>query len=101
MSTRVLTQFDLQIPRDISEALDILDNYQDKITPVAGGSDMLMAWKHGVESGNAMSVAALPGLGYLSYDDNDGLPGDGWRDLYRRSVAPVFLKRTIVKALSC
>jgi len=73
MSTRVLTKFDLQVPKDIPEALDILDNYKDKITPVAGGSDMLVAWKLGVESGNAMSVTALPGLDYLTYDDNDGL----------------------------
>lgn len=73
MSTRVLTNFDLQVPKDIPEALEILDNYQDRITPVAGGSDMLVAWKLGVESGNAMSVTALPDLNYLTYDDNDGL----------------------------
>lgn len=73
MSTRVLSNFDLQVPRDIPEALDILDDYRDSITPVAGGSDMLIAWKMGVESGNAMSVTALPGLDYLSYNDNDGL----------------------------
>lgn len=73
MSTRVLTQFDLQVPAEIPQALDILDEYQDKITPVAGGSDMLVAWKHGVESGNVMSVTSLPGLDYLTYDDNDGL----------------------------
>ncbi|MEH6581853.1 MAG: FAD binding domain-containing protein [Halioglobus sp.] len=73
MSTRVLTKFDLQIPQDIPEALAILDEYQEKITPVAGGSDMLIAWKHGVESGNAMSVTALPGLDYLTYDENEGL----------------------------
>ena len=73
MSTRVLSNFDLQVPRDIPEALDILEKYQDKITPVAGGSDMLIAWKLGVESENAMSVTALPGLDYLTYDDNDGL----------------------------
>jgi aerobic carbon-monoxide dehydrogenase medium subunit len=73
MSTRVLSNFDLQVPRDIPEALDILDDYRDSITPVAGGSDMLIAWKMGVESGNAMSVTALPGLDYLTYNDNDGL----------------------------
>ena len=73
MSTRVLTKFDLQVPKDIPEALDVLDNYKDTITPVAGGSDMMVAWKLGLESGNAMSVSALPGLDYLTYDDNDGL----------------------------
>ena len=73
MSTRVLTKFDLQVPKDIPEALDVLDNYKDTITPVAGGSDMMVAWKLGLESGNAMSVSALPGLDYLTYDDSDGL----------------------------
>jgi carbon-monoxide dehydrogenase medium subunit len=73
MSTRVLTKFDLQVPKDIPEALDILDNYKENITPVAGGSDMMVAWKLGVQSENVISVSALPGLDYLKYDDNDGL----------------------------
>jgi carbon-monoxide dehydrogenase medium subunit len=73
MSTRILTKFDLQVPKDIPEALDILDRYQEKITPVAGGSDMMIGWKFGLESGNVMAVTSLPGLDYLTYDDTDGL----------------------------
>jgi carbon-monoxide dehydrogenase medium subunit len=73
MSTRVLTQFDLQLPKEIPEALEILDNYKESITPVAGGTDMMVAWKLGVQSENAMSVTALPGLDYLTYDEKEGL----------------------------
>jgi carbon-monoxide dehydrogenase medium subunit len=73
MSTRVLTQFDLQVPKDIPEALDILAAGQNSITPVAGGSDMMVGWKLGLKSEQVMSVSALPGLDYLTYDDKDGL----------------------------
>jgi carbon-monoxide dehydrogenase medium subunit len=73
MSTRVLSNFDLQVPRNIPEALEILATGQDKVTPVAGGSDMMVGWKLGLKSELVMSVAALPGLDYITYDDNDGL----------------------------
>ncbi len=73
MNTRVLTKFDLQVPKDIPEALDILDNYKENITPVAGGTDMMVAWKLGLQTDNAISVSRLPGLDYLRYDDHDGL----------------------------
>ncbi len=73
MSTRVLTDFDLLVPKTVPEALEILDNYKEQITPVAGGSDMMVAWKLGVQSENVMSVANLPDLNYLEYDDSAGL----------------------------
>jgi carbon-monoxide dehydrogenase medium subunit len=69
----VLTQFDLEVPKDIPEALAILDNYKNDVTPVAGGSDMMIGWKLGLQSKHVVSVANLPGLNYLRYDDNDGL----------------------------
>ncbi|MCF7982088.1 MAG: FAD binding domain-containing protein [Pseudomonadales bacterium] len=73
MSTRILTDFNLLIPETVSEALDILDRLQDKVTVVSGGTDVLVALKFGFENENVMSLAKLPGMDGLSFDPEKGL----------------------------
>lgn len=73
MSTRILTDFNLLIPETVSEALDILDRLQDKVTVVSGGTDVLVALKFGFENENVMSLAKLPGMDSLSFDPEKGL----------------------------
>lgn len=73
MSTRILTDFDLLVPNDVDEALDILDRLRDKVTIVSGGTDVLVAMKFGFENQNVMSVAKLQGLDHLSFDAEKGL----------------------------
>ena len=73
MSSRLLTNFDLLLPGSLQEALDILEREQAAITIVSGGTDVLVAMKMGFKTDKVMSLAALPDLDYLEYDDNTGL----------------------------
>ncbi|MEW8184143.1 MAG: xanthine dehydrogenase family protein subunit M [Candidatus Thiodiazotropha endolucinida] len=73
MSTRILTEFELLTPKTIPEALDILDEYRDSVTPIAGGTDVLVAMKFGFSTEYAMSISAIPELDYLSFDPDKGL----------------------------
>jgi carbon-monoxide dehydrogenase medium subunit len=73
MSTRVLTDFDLLVPETMAEALTSLDKLRDKVTIISGGTDVVVAMKFGFKTQTALSLARLPGLDYLEFDQQRGL----------------------------
>lgn len=96
MSSRILTEFDLLVPRDIPEALEILGSYREQVTTVAGGTDLLVAMKSGYRTPYAMSLAALPDLDYLSFHEKLGDENQGLRIGARTTVAQL-LESEVVK----
>ena len=73
MSTRVLTDFDLLLPASLEEALDILQREGAAVTVVSGGTDVLGMMKAGFKTDKVMSLALLPDLSYLEYNESSGL----------------------------
>ncbi len=73
MNTRLLTDFELLIPETLAQALDVLHQYQTKVSVIAGGTDELVAIKMGSPREVMMSIAKLGELNYLSFDANSGL----------------------------
>jgi carbon-monoxide dehydrogenase medium subunit len=73
MSSRVLTDFDLLMPGNLEDALDILQREQGEVTVVSGGTDVLVAMKAGFETDKVMSLALLQDLDFLEYDAGSGL----------------------------
>ncbi len=74
MSSRVLPQFDLLSPQSISEAVDILAEHQNRISVLAGGTDLLI-WNYirKQEAATLMSLSALQGLDGIDYAPGEGL----------------------------
>jgi carbon-monoxide dehydrogenase medium subunit len=73
MSSRILSDFDLLIPDSVEQALALLDEHKSNIKIVAGGSDMLIGFKFGIETPYAMSITTLPNLDYLDFSAESGL----------------------------
>ena len=73
MSSRILPEFDLLVPQSIPEAVEILSRYKDKAAVLAGGTDLLVLMKAGLQVPYVVSLAEVPGLDYVLYDPVDGL----------------------------
>jgi len=73
MSSRILPEFDLLVPQSIPEAVEMLTKYQNKAAVMAGGTDLLVLMKAGLQSEYVLSLAEVPGLDYVLYDPVDGL----------------------------
>ena len=73
MSSRILPEFDLLVPQSVPEAVDMLTKYQNKAAVMAGGTDLLVLMKAGLQSEYVLSLAEIPGLDYVLYDPADGL----------------------------
>ena len=73
MSSRILPEFDLLVPQNIPEAVEMLTKYQSKAAVMAGGTDLLVLMKAGLKSEYVLSLAEVPGLDYVIYDPVDGL----------------------------
>jgi len=73
MSSRILPEFDLLVPQSIPEAVEMLGKFQNKTAVMAGGTDLLVLMKAGLESDYVMSLSEIPGLDYVIYDPQEGL----------------------------
>ncbi len=81
MSTRVLPEFEILVPQSKEEALTLLAEHQGNAAILAGGTDLLVQMKgqlkcncKGENSFNyLLSLAEVPGLDYVEYNDTDGL----------------------------
>jgi carbon-monoxide dehydrogenase medium subunit len=73
MNTRIMPDFDLQLPGSVEEVVTLLGKYQDKATILSGGTDVLVAMKSGYKTGCLISVAKIPDLDYLEYEPAEGL----------------------------
>ncbi|MDH3998709.1 MAG: xanthine dehydrogenase family protein subunit M [Desulfuromonadales bacterium] len=81
MSTRVLPDFEILVPQSKAEALKQLSQHKDDAAILAGGTDLLVQMKGQLKCNckgeNAfsylLSLAEVPGLDYVEYDETDGL----------------------------
>lgn len=73
MSTRIMPEFDLMLPETVEEVVTLLGKYQDKATILSGGTDIFVAMKSGYKTDCLISLAKIPDLDYLEYDQTEGL----------------------------
>jgi CO/xanthine dehydrogenase FAD-binding subunit len=83
MSSRVLPQFELLMPQTIDEAAGMLAQFQDQVSVLAGGTDLLI-WKYIRKNHTPylLSLSGIKDLDYLNY-----IPGEGLRIGARTKVA--------------
>jgi carbon-monoxide dehydrogenase medium subunit len=66
--------FRLHQPRSLEEALDALSRHRASVKLLAGGTDLVPKLRAGVlEVRDLVSLARVPGLGRITYEEDDGL----------------------------
>ena len=77
MSSRILPDFNLLLPQSVAEAVELLSTHRDRITVMAGGTDVMVAMKFARSPAQlpefVMSLENVPGLGYVLFDPEKGL----------------------------
>ena len=73
MTSRVMRDFDLLLPGNLPDALDLLATHQDNSAIMAGGTDLLVALKFDYKIDNVISLAFVPDLDHLTFDPEEGL----------------------------
>lgn len=77
MSSRILPDFNLLLPQSVAEAVELLSTHRDRITVMAGGTDVMVAMKFAQSAAKlpefVMSLDNVPGLGYVLFDPEKGL----------------------------
>lgn len=80
MSSRILPEFELLVPQSMEEAVNYLSEHQNNAAVLAGGTDLLVQMKGSFKcvKGDTdfeyiMSLAEIPDLDYITYDDTEGL----------------------------
>jgi aerobic carbon-monoxide dehydrogenase medium subunit len=80
MSSRVLPEFEILVPQSKEEALKLLSEHKGKTAIMAGGTDLLVQMKGqfkcvqgDTEFDYILSLAEIPGLDYVEYDEKEGL----------------------------
>lgn len=73
MSSRILPKFELLMPKTLAAAVELLGTYGEKATVMAGGTDLLVLMKDGLQSDYVLSLSGLKELAYLEFDDAAGL----------------------------
>ena len=80
MSSRILPEFELLVPQSMEEAVNYLSEHQNNAAVMAGGTDLLVQMKGSfkcvkgdMDFNYIMSLAEIPDLDYVTYDDKEGL----------------------------
>lgn len=75
MSSRILPEFELLMPRDIPEAVGLLGKYGKSAVVMAGGTDVMVLMKNGFKPEWVISLSAISNQDYLAFpaDDDDEL----------------------------
>lgn len=73
MSSRILPEFELLVPESIEEAVSMLSEYGEKVSVMAGGTDLLVLMKSYFKPEYVLTLSQVPGLDYVLYDQNEGL----------------------------
>ena len=69
-----MARFDYLEPHSLDEALAMLAEHGDRARLVAGSTDFLIRWRAGAWQPDAVvCIRHLPGLNYISWNDDDGL----------------------------
>ena len=73
MSSRILPEFDLLLPQSIAETIDYLSKHGDSAAVMAGGTDLMVGMKSGTAPEYVISLAEIPDLDYIEFDQSTGL----------------------------
>jgi carbon-monoxide dehydrogenase medium subunit len=81
MSTRILPEFEILVPQSKEEVLTLLSEHQGDTAILAGGTDLLVQMKGQLKCNckgenafsSLLSLAEVPGLDYVEYDETEGL----------------------------
>lgn len=74
MSVSVIPNFTYLVPTNVDEALEMLDQYQDRCKIIAGGTDVIPKMKGGVWAPEyLLSLKKVQELKYVTYDEETGL----------------------------
>ncbi len=87
MSSRILPEFELLMPQDISEAVELLGKYGEKAVIMAGGTDVMVLMKNGFKPEFVISLAGIADQDYITFPANGS---DGLQMGSMATVAQVF-----------
>jgi len=73
MSSRVLPEFEMLIPKGMDEALTMLRDYGERSAVMAGGTDLLVMMGSGFKADFVLSLSRIPDLDYIIDDPGEGL----------------------------
>ncbi len=74
MSSRVLPQFDLLQPDNVSDVVALLSQHKDQVSVLSGGTDLLVwAYIEKNKTPYVLSLSAIAGLDNLDYVTGEGL----------------------------
>lgn len=73
MTSRILPQFELVMPKSLAEAFDHLDTYGKNTAIMAGGTDLMTEMKKAPLADYVLSLAQIPELNILECDTQKGL----------------------------
>lgn len=73
MSSRVLPEFELFIPGDLTEGLQLLSQHGSEAAVMAGGTDLLVMMKGTYRPPCVISLSDIEGLDYLDWTPTGGL----------------------------
>ena len=100
MSSRILPEFELLVPQSLDEATQYLAEHQNKAAVMAGGTDLLVQMKGSfkcvqgdTDFNYILSLAEIPGLDYIGYDDTEGLRIGAMATLAQVVKHPVVLEK--------
>jgi len=77
------------IPQSLEEAVKLLSEYQERTSVMAGGTDLLVTMKSGFDPDYVLSLAEIPDLDYIEYDDNEGLRIGAMATLSQVAASPI------------
>jgi aerobic carbon-monoxide dehydrogenase medium subunit len=94
-------RFEYAAPASLAEAVALLDRYGATARVIAGGTDLLTALKERWERpAYVISLGAIPGLSYITYDDADGLHIGAGATVRQVETSPIVCKLYPVLALA-
>ncbi len=73
-NSRILPEFDLLVPQNISEAVDMTAKYGDKAAILSGGTDLMIMLQNGSASPeHVIALGEIDDMDYIKYSKSDGL----------------------------
>lgn len=96
MSSRILPQFEMLIPKNMDEAISSLTEHKGNVSIMAGGTDLLVNMKGGVkctkeefDTNYVLSLSRIIDLDTVEYDEKTGLRIGAMATLTRVGNVPI------------
>ena len=97
-----LPKFDYSAPVAVEEACSLLSRYKGKAKVLAGGTDLLVSMKkRKISPRHLISIRSISGLGYIQYNQEDGLRIGAQVTLESVARSPVVKDKFGLLAVAC